>query len=60
MTAETGGLLRSLITGEWDAVDVASPQTTAAASGLIAAYAQWHLERGIRALELVTTGEAGL
>jgi len=59
VTAETGGLLRSLIAGEWDAVDASSPQAASAASGLIAAYAQWHLERGIRSLELVTTGEAG-
>jgi DNA repair protein RecO (recombination protein O) len=61
ITPETGALLRSLIAGEWDAVDAASSQATAAASGLIAAYAQWHLERGIRSLALVTTtGEAGL
>jgi DNA repair protein RecO (recombination protein O) len=50
VTPETGDLLRSLIAGEWDAVDAASPQATAAASGLIAAYAQWHLERGLRSL----------
>ncbi len=36
--------------GEWDDVDAAAPAATAAASGLIAAYAQWHLERGIRSL----------
>ncbi|KHK98315.1 DNA recombination protein RecO [Microbacterium mangrovi] len=58
---ETGALLRSLIAGEWEAVDAGSAQASAAASGLIAAYAQWHLERGIRSLALVTnTGEAGL
>lgn len=43
-------LLRSLLAGEWDAVDAAPPADTAAASGVIAAYAQWHLERGIRSL----------
>ena len=59
VSSETGSLLRSLIAGEWDAVDAASAQATGAASGLIAAYAQWHLERGIRSLALVTTGEAG-
>ncbi len=46
----TLGLLRSLMAGEWEAVDAASPAATAAASGLVAAYAQWHLERGIRSL----------
>lgn len=47
-------LLRSLMRGEWDAVDAASHAETAAASGLVAAYAQWHLERGIRSLAHVT------
>jgi DNA repair protein RecO (recombination protein O) len=53
-------LLQSLMAGEWDAVDAASPHATAAASGLIAAYAQWHLERGIRSLSHVESspGEA--
>ena len=49
----TVSLLQSLMAGEWDAVDAATPAATAAASGLIAAYAQWHLERGIRSLSHV-------
>jgi DNA repair protein RecO (recombination protein O) len=49
----TSNLLQALIAGEWDVVDTASASTTAAASGLVAAYAQWHLERGIRALQHV-------
>ncbi len=53
----TVALLQSLLEGEWDAVDAASPAATAAASGLIAAYTQWHLERGIRSLEHVTSDE---
>jgi len=59
VTRETGGLLRALMAGEWDEVDAASPAATGAASGLIAAYAQWHLERGIRALEHVSAGPEG-
>jgi DNA repair protein RecO (recombination protein O) len=47
-------LLRSLLAGEWDAVDAASAADTATASGLISAYAQWHLERGIRSLAHVS------
>ncbi|MDD7943382.1 DNA repair protein RecO [Microbacterium sp. NE2HP2] len=47
---ETGARLRALIAGEWETVDAGSPGTANAASGLIAAYAQWHLERGIRSL----------
>jgi len=51
--ADTGALLRALMAGEWDDVDAASPAATGAASGLVAAYAQWHLERGIRSLSHV-------
>ena len=47
---ETGALLRALIAGEWETVDSAPEAATSAASGLVAAYAQWHLERGIRSL----------
>lgn len=49
----TIGLLNALMEGDWDDVDAAPPGAEAAASGLIAAYAQWHLERGIRSLEHV-------
>lgn len=49
--AETFTLLRALIAGEWDTVDAAPESCAAAASGLIAAYTQWHLERGIRSLD---------
>ena len=47
-------LLRSLIRGEWGAIDAASPSDTAAASGLVSAYAQYHPERGIRSLAHVS------
>jgi len=47
---ETGVRLRALMAGEWDVVDAGSGHASASASGLIAAYAQWHLERGIRSL----------
>lgn len=50
----TISLLQSLMAGEWDLVDAAAPGTSAAASGLIAAYTQWHLERGIRSLSHVS------
>jgi hypothetical protein len=49
--------LQALIAGEWETVDAAPTAATAAASGLVAAYAQWHLERGIRALEHVTASD---
>ncbi len=47
---ETAHLLRALMVGEWPDVDAASTGATASASGLVAAYAQYHLERGIRSL----------
>jgi len=50
IAGSTLGLLRSLLAGEWDVIDAAPQGDTAAASGVIAAYAQWHLERGIRSL----------
>lgn len=57
VAAPTVALLQSLMSGEWAAVDDATPASTAAASGLIAAYTQWHLERGIRSLAHVSAGE---
>ncbi|MFG6401525.1 MULTISPECIES: DNA repair protein RecO [unclassified Microbacterium] len=54
----TTSLLRSLMAGEWDAVADAPDSSTSAASGLVAAYAQWHLERGIRSLAHVETSRA--
>ncbi|KRA23343.1 DNA repair protein RecO [Microbacterium sp. Root61] len=53
----TTGLLTALMSGEWDDVDAAPRGATSAASGLIAAYAQWHLERGIRSLEHVEAAQ---
>ena len=55
----TVGLLQSLMAGEWERVDAASAASSAAASGLIAAYAQWHLERGIRSLSHVASPQEG-
>lgn len=42
--------LEALMAGEWAVVDSAQAADIAAASGVIAAYTQWHLERGIRSL----------
>jgi len=53
VSADTVTLMASLMQGDWASVDAASARDTAGASGLIAAYAQWHLERGIRSLSHV-------
>lgn len=53
LRTETGALLRALMAGEWDVVEATDAGAHQAASGLVAAYAQWHLERGIRSLSHV-------
>jgi DNA repair protein RecO (recombination protein O) len=49
-------LLHALLAGDWTIVDAADDRDSAAASGLISAYAQWHLERGIRSLAHIEVG----
>jgi DNA repair protein RecO (recombination protein O) len=46
-------LLDSLVRGEWDKAQAHTPQNWSKASALVAAYAQWHLERSLRSLEHV-------
>lgn len=53
---ETFVLLAALLTGDWEVADAAGPETRKQASGLVAAYVQWHLERGVRALRYVDHG----
>jgi DNA repair protein RecO (recombination protein O) len=43
-------LLADLLTGDWDGADASQPHTRREASGVVAAYLQWHTERGLRAL----------
>ena len=51
--AEAIGVLAALLEGDWDAADQAADRSRAQASGIVAAYVQWHLERGLRSLPLV-------
>src|SRR5689334_955779 len=55
---ETVGLMLALLTGNWTAADASSAADRRAASGLVAAHLQWHLERGLRSLPLVDRGGA--
>lgn len=55
--AESVAQLEALMAGDWQRVDAAPARVSAAASGVIAAYAQWHLERGIRSLGHVAAVE---
>ncbi len=49
----TLGLLAALLTGDWGVADAADQRTRREASGLVAAYLHWHLERGVRSLRMV-------
>jgi DNA repair protein RecO (recombination protein O) len=44
-------LLSALLTGDWEAADATPDATRNQASGVVAAYTQWHLERGLRSLQ---------
>ena len=46
-------LLGALLAGDWDLVDAGDPRHLREASGLVAGYLSWHLERGLRSLPLV-------
>jgi DNA repair protein RecO (recombination protein O) len=46
-------LLGALLAGEWEIADASEGRHRREASGLVAAYLQWHIERGLRSLRLV-------
>ena len=50
---ETLDLLGALLTGDWPGADASDLRHRREGSGLVAAYLQWHLERGLRSLPLV-------
>ena len=50
---ETFELMGALLSGDWGVADASSARARREASGLIAAYLQWQLERGLRSLPLV-------
>ena len=47
---ETVELLGALLSGDWDIVTAAEPRHAREASGLVAAYLAWHLERSLRSM----------
>ncbi len=53
---ETSLLLGALLAGNWQVADAATESANAAASGIVAAYAQWHIERGLKSLQHVELG----
>ncbi len=50
---ETFVLLGALLAGDWTVADASEPRTRREASGLVAVYTQWHLERALRTMRLV-------
>ncbi|MFT4122529.1 MAG: DNA repair protein RecO [Microbacteriaceae bacterium] len=55
---ETLALLRALLAGDWPAAEAASARAREQASGVVAAYAQFHIERTVRSLEHVERSPA--
>ncbi len=47
---ETVALLGALLAGDWSTAEAIDTRHRKAASGFVAAYLQWHLERGLRSL----------
>lgn len=50
---ETLSLLSALLTGDWAVADASDVRHQREGSGLVAAFLQWHLERGLRSLRMV-------
>jgi DNA repair protein RecO (recombination protein O) len=50
---ETVVLLAALLEGDWVSAEQAPERSRREANGLVAAYLQWHLERGLRSLPYV-------
>jgi DNA repair protein RecO (recombination protein O) len=49
----TVSLLAALLSGDWPGADASEPLARHEASGIVAAFLQWHLERGLRSLPFV-------
>jgi DNA repair protein RecO (recombination protein O) len=49
----TIALMSALLTGDWNVADASELKYRREASGIIAAYLQWHIERGLRSLRMV-------
>ena len=53
------GYLAALLTGDWPATRGVDEHTQRIASGLVSAFANWHLERGLRSLVHVDRARVG-
>lgn len=50
---ESAKLLGALLAGDWTFADQSGQPARAAASGVVAAYSQWHIDRGLKSLQHV-------
>ena len=50
---ESARLLGALLAGDWAFADASSQAARSNASGVVAAYSQWHIERGLKSLQHV-------
>lgn len=55
----TLALLAALLSGDWAPADASDPRHRREGSGLVAAFLQWHLERGVLSLRHVDRSETG-
>jgi DNA repair protein RecO (recombination protein O) len=53
---DTVKLLSALLTGDWDVAAAATPGQRREADGLVTAFLQWHLERGLRSMPMLDRG----
>lgn len=51
LAAATVSLLGALLAGDWEVAEASAPKPRSQASGIVAAYTQFHLERGLRSLQ---------
>ncbi|QDZ13949.1 DNA repair protein RecO [Humibacter ginsenosidimutans] len=56
---EVVDLLAALLKGDWPRAEASDESTRGRASGIVSAYTQWHLERGLRSLPHVSRASAG-
>ena len=45
--------MAALLSGDWQVADASESRNRREASGLVAAYLQWHIERELRSLPMV-------
>lgn len=50
ISLEATSLLGALLAGDWELAEQASGSARNSASGIVAAYSQWHIERGLKSL----------